>query len=304
MTSTTTADPRRSMATTTAGIDRVGAIAIPQYLDFSTPDAAGTAPVEAGTAWTARGQNALVHYVAVERPGLAVETEVTHEVLLVAVTDDSAATITWNGVETTLPAQGVAIIPPGRVRVEATGAGDLALLVRADEPGWAGRAVNDAAYAEPAPRVAPADPWPEPVGADAVRVHLVADHPAEEGRFGWIFRSRSFMVNFVPAQDGPRDPHNLSPHHHDDFEQYSLAVQGEFVHHIRTPWTKDQTTWREDDHVAVGSPSLALIPPPTVHTSAGSSAGRNALVDIFSPPRVDFSEQPGWVLNAEEYPQP
>ncbi|MDT9592843.1 hypothetical protein RDV89_07175 [Nocardioides zeae] len=298
----TTHDPRQAMAPAGLALDRTQPIAEPQYLDLTALTRRGTSP--AGTTWTLRGQNAFVHYVQVERHELAVAGTFRDETLLVCATADSAAVVEWDGRRTSISGQGVAIVPPGQVRVEAAGTGDLALLVRTDEPAWAGTAVNEEVYAHPAPRVAPADPWPAPVGDPAVRVHLVADHPAEEGRFGWIFRSRSFMVNFVPPHDGPRDPRHLSPHHHDDFEQYSLAVQGEFVHHIRTPWVKDGTQWREDDHVSIGSPSLTLIPPPTIHTSAGSGPGRNLLVDIFSPPRVDFSQQPGWVLNAEEHPQP
>ena len=95
-----------------------------------------------------------------------------------------------------------------------------------------------------------------------------------------------------------------TPYHHDDFEQISLQIEGDYVHHMRTTWTPDSTLWRDDQHQACASPAMVVIPPPLVHTSQGVGDMPHWLIDLFAPPRVDFSDKPGWVLNADEYPMP
>jgi hypothetical protein len=82
------------------------------------------------------------------------------------------------------------------------------------------------------------------------------------------------------------------------------VLHGEYIHHLRWPWTTDLREWRDDEHEHVAAPSLTVIPPPTVHTSQSLAEGLNQLIDIFGPPRRDFSLQEGWVLNAADYPMP
>lgn len=108
------------------------------------------------------------------------------------------------------------------------------------------------------------------------------------------------MVNWFPVHDGPRDTEGLSPHSHEDFEQLSVTLVGNYAHHLRVPWTARMSEWRDDEHVQVGSPSMTLIPPTVVHTTRAVDAGPHTLVDVFAPPRGDFLAK-GWVLNAGDY---
>ena len=110
---------------------------------------------------------------------------------------------------------------------------------------------------------------------------------------GRIFRCSTVMVNVLPEDDRPRDPTKLSPHHHDDFEQVSLQIDGDYVHHMRVPWTPDSSTWRDDEHRRCAAPAVVVIPPPLIHTSQSVGEMRHWLIDVFAPPRLDFSRAAG-----------
>ena len=47
-----------------------------------------------------------------------------------------------------------------------------------------------------------------------------------------------------------------------------------------------------------------MIPPMLIHTSQSVNEMQHWLIDVFAPPRLDFSSRPGWVRNADDYPMP
>ena len=133
--------------------------------------------------------------------------------------------------------------------------------------------------------------------AEVIKVADLAP-PPDNGRLRFL-QSATMSVNFV-LYDGPRGSDSLSPHAHDDIEQGTLALAGDYVHHLRTPWGRDASEWRDDVHLPAGRGTLLLIPPELVHTTEGVGTGQHMLVDIFAPPRRDFIAK-GWMANAGDY---
>jgi hypothetical protein len=197
----------------------------------------------------------------------------------------------------------LAVIPAGASFVDVRGGGPVVRIFSRNAADLCKLAMNAASYQRDHVNVAPFVPWPAAVDGPRVRVYSL-NVPRVEGRFGRIFRCSTIMVNVLYPAQGPRDETRLSPHAHADFEQASFALEGEYIHHLRWPWTADRREWREDEHRFCPSPSVTIIPPPATHTSQSLAAGTNHLIDIFAPPRLDFSQRPGWVLNAAEYPMP
>lgn len=301
-------DPRAALATAIrpaapVTADGSGPIRAPQYVEFDSVPPIEISPAGSST-WYVRAQNFVLVHTRLRSGDTLACTSHPHEYVAIVTDEDASLTVEAgdDAVQTNEPA--LVVIPPGDSTI--TAATDLTITRLFDRriEYLLPKAINAETYATPDPRVRALEPWPEPAGGDRLRVYFPERIPAQAGRFGRIFRTRAFMVNFLDLQEGPRDPEKLSPHHHDDFEQCSLAVAGEYVHHIRTPWTPRRSQWHDDEHRKVGTPSVAIIPPPTVHTSEAISQGANRLIDIFCPPREDFSAQDGWVLNAEEFPQP
>lgn len=295
-------DPRSRLAGSDAAkVNVADGFAAAEYLRFYETD-----PQESGggaRTWYGRGQNFIIALSETE-PGAVLErTGQPDEYVVLLDHADTAIDVSWNGQEEAVPGYSIVMVPPGDSRIVVPNGGRVVRLFTTRSEDLAAKCENADAYAEPHPHIPPFEAWPEPVGGFRIRPYSL-DVPKQEGRFGKLFRCTTFMVNCFDPMIGPRDETLLSPHHHDDFEQCSLALEGDFMHHIRWPWTKDMRTWREDDHEFCASPSVCVIPPPSIHTSRWLGEGRHRLVDIFSPPRVDFSKQPGWVLNAEDYPMP
>ncbi|MCI5109487.1 MAG: hypothetical protein MRY75_02950 [Marivita sp.] len=294
-------DPRASLAPALTGnmLSQTGLVADPQAAHFSETDP--QIDDATGKSWLHRGHNFLVAYSEAEKGALFTRTAQPDEYCVLL--PKAGATIDWNGTTVSVPGYSIAFVPPGDSSVTMPEGGVLVRLFSTQNTDLAEMCGNARGYDVPRAHIPAFQPWPEPPGGWAIRAYSL-DVPPETGRFGRIFRCTTLMVNVLDPFEGPRDASKMSPHHHDDFEQGSLALSGDFTHYLRWNWTSDMADWRDDQALEMGSPSMLVIPPPVIHTTRATGAGSNWLIDIFSPPREDFSSKPGWVLNAKDYPMP
>jgi len=296
-----TSDPRSRLASAAPKATVVGTYTPAEIGRFYEDEPAETDPLF--TTWMTRGQNLLVAHTEAKGGAVLERKGQVDEYVLLLPDKGMGAIVDAQGKSQSVDGFSLVILPPGDSRITLPQGGRVTRIFSTQSADLNARCANAAAFGGQHGRIPPFQQWPDPVGGFKVRVYSL-DVPKEAGRFGRIFRCTTLMVNYLDEQVGPRDVTKVSPHHHDDFEQGSLALDGSFTHHLRWPWTTNLNDWRDDEHALVGSPSLTVIPPPAIHTSRGMEPGLNQLVDIFSPPREDFSKQPGWVLNADEYPMP
>lgn len=252
--------------------------------------------------WLARAQNFWLEWIEFGEGGAARAFESDCETLLIAprgVLHVSAADAAVAPAD--VPPHAVAVLPPGRYAV-AGAASAACALVASQRGDLAGRRVlNAAAYDPPDPRIVPAGSAYQRTARpgriqvlDIDAIMASRDRPRLK-----MLQTETLSINIV-EYGGPRDRTALSPHAHAQFEQGSLAIAGDFVHHLRVPWTSDAGRWRDDEHLAAPSPSLLVVPVEMVHTTEGVGKQHHFLVDVFSPPRHDFIDN-GWVFNAGDY---
>jgi hypothetical protein len=295
------ADPRASLASAGSALPEATEYAGAEYGRFDRDPPVDAGPQ--GRSWYLRAQNFILNHVEAEAGGRFDRVCQPDEYALILPDPDMAVEVRC-GVETIEVGGGsVAFVPAGDSSILAMRAGRIVRLITCLSADLLAKCSNAQSYKTAHPNIPPFKPWPASPSGSRIRTYPLEVAPMP-GRFGSIHRCSTFMINAIERYEGPRDARRLSPHQHDDFEQCSFAAEGSFIHYVRWPWTPNLEQWRDDEHEHCASPSAIVIPPRAIHTSRGMSLGMNRLIDIFCPPRIDFSMKPGWVLNAADYPMP
>jgi hypothetical protein len=253
--------------------------------------------------WFARGQHFIIGYTEAINVATFTRRDQPDEYMVLLPDRGTRTQVSAEGSVAEVDGPHLVIVPPGTSTITTLTSGRIVRIFTSKSADLHGLCANAASYSAPHRYVAQFTYWPEPRLGFRVRAYDL-NVPQVASRFGRLYRCTGLMVNYLYPWLGPRDASRLSPHHHDDFQQGTLALGGHYLQHHRWAWTTNRSEWRDDEHTPLSSPALFVIPPPAIHTTEAVGQGINQLLDIFAPPRIDFSEQAGWVLNDDDYPMP
>ncbi|WP_151720183.1 cupin domain-containing protein [Gemmobacter serpentinus] len=290
-------DPRKALAPARKEQGFPGPFCGPEIGDLT-----GTEPQEQGPGWQAwvmRSTNLVLRVVSLDGTAVFTRKGQLDEYMVFSTDPGLRFTIgTAQGSVEDHPGNHLFILPPGDSRVVVSGKGTVTFAFTTRSADLVALCSNPVVEANS--NIPPFQPWPDPVEGFRLRAYDL-DLPEAPGQFGRIFRCTTMMVNLMPPFAAARDTGQVSPHHHATFEQISLTLTGDFEHHLRWPWTPNMAHWRDDMRIACASPSITVLPPPAIHTTLWLTPGA-LIVDLFSPPRMDFSQREGWVRNGPDYP--
>ena len=250
-------------------------------------------------AWITRGANFVIEISQAEAGATLSRLDQPDEYMVLL--PDAAAQAQAGDRVLSVDPDSLLIVPPGESMLTMRHAGLVMRVFSSHAQDMLAMASNQKPYENARPDVAPLRTWPAPEGGYGLRCYRLADHVAEGSKMR-VFRCQHLMINVLTRRHQARDVRAMSPHSHADFEQGSTTLVGTFEHHLRHPWTADMLDWRADEHVRTGSPSVTVMAPGVIHTSNNLGDVPAWLVDVFAPPRVDFSRRPGMVCNAADYP--
>jgi mannose-6-phosphate isomerase-like protein (cupin superfamily) len=248
--------------------------------------------------WSAQGQNFVVAWHQAGAGKLPLSASSEDEIMVLVM--GASATISGNDQRAAAESRSICILPAGSWELVLEPGGTCVVLTSL-RGGVCETAVNRNSYIQADSRIDPIGTPYRPVRQGTeIRVLNIDEvkAPSDKPRLKML-QSATLSINWV-EYNGPRNRAALSPHAHKNFEQGSLALEGNFTHHLRVEWGENANLWREDEHVTLGSPSLLVVPVGLIHTTEGVGDDRHLLIDIFSPPRADFIAK-GWIFNSQDY---
>jgi len=247
--------------------------------------------------WYVRLQNALAAWSEISAAPKTIYQEAAAEILVVL--PDTGALLHAGQKRREAPARSICIVPRGQTVIELKESGRVIRFFSPIPDALGSLAINGEDYAVPHGDVRPLEWMPMRHDADEIRIFPIDRLMAERPNRPPTIQSETMNVMWI-ERTGPHDRSQLAPHAHEGFEEGALVVEGEYVQHLRTPWTEDARRWRDDEHRLCGRGTFTIVPPAVVHTTEAIGSGRHMMLNIFAPARSDHIDN-GLVVNRSEY---